>query len=74
MSRRGFAGECEIGENGSREDRQRFWTGDKTQPGVRRLDAALHPIEMETLKVQESQLRVLTDEPRFPVLQYRHSK
>ena len=47
---------------------------DAVQPGVLRLDAALHPIGIAILKVQEALLRVLTDEPRFLVHQRRHSK
>ena len=47
---------------------------DADQPGVLRLDAALHPIEIAIFNVQESQLRELTDEPRFLVHQRRHSK
>ena len=74
MSRRGIAGEYETVENASREDSQRFWTADATLPGVLRLDAALHPIEIAILKVQETLLRERTDEPHFSVHQRCHSK
>ena len=47
---------------------------DADQPGVLRLDAALHPIEIAILELQQALQQVLTDEPRFFVHQRRHSK